>query len=88
MAVVGIKLKILPESPEALESVKANIEAKLISMGAIRISSIEEEPIAFGLKALVITFAWPEELETSLIDEMKFEGISSLEIMDYRRAFG
>ncbi|MCX6748311.1 MAG: elongation factor 1-beta [Candidatus Pacearchaeota archaeon] len=88
MAVVGIKLKILPESIEALEIVKASIESKLISMGAIKISSIEEEPIAFGLKALIITFAWPEEKETSLIDEMKLEGISSLEIIDYRRAFG
>jgi len=88
MAVVGIKIKILPESVEALEGIKANIEPKLISLGAIRISSVEEEPIAFGLKALLVTFAWPEELETSIIEEMKLEGLSSLEIVDYRRAFG
>jgi len=88
MAVVGIKLRILPESPESFENVKTNIEAKLLSLGAIKISTIEEEPIAFGLKALIVTFAWPEELETSIIDNMVLEGMSSLEIVDYRRAFG
>lgn len=88
MAVVGIKIKIMPESTEALEGLKLSIEPKLREIGAINVNSIETEEIAFGLKALIVTFAWPEERETSLIEEMKLEGISSLEIVDYRRAFG
>lgn len=88
MAVVGVKIKILPENPEAIESLKAGIEAKLKEAGAIKINSIEEEPIAFGLKSLIVTFAWPEEKDTSLIENLKIKGLSSLEIIDYRRAFG
>jgi elongation factor 1-beta len=90
MAVVAIKVKALPESPDLnLQNLKEEIKHSLIRAGAIKINSIEEEPIAFGLKALIIFFAWPEEKETSLAEEaIKLEGISSVETIDYRRAFG
>lgn len=90
MAVVAVKIKALPESPESdLEDLKHKINKALIKAGAIKINSMEEEPIAFGLKAIIIFFAWPEEKETSLAeDACRIEGISSVEIIDYRRAFG
>lgn len=91
MAVVAVKIKVLPESPSVnLEEMKKNIEHSLIEAGAIKINSIDEEPIAFGLKALILFFAWPEEKDTSLAEDAvkKVKDVSSEEIIDYRRAFG
>lgn len=90
MAVVAIKIKALPESPDInLDELKSRIKTSLENAGAIKINSIEEEPLAFGLMALIIFFAWPEEKETSLAeDAVRVEGVSSIELIDYRRAFG
>jgi elongation factor 1-beta len=91
MAVVAIKIKALPESPETnLEELKTKITGALTAAGAIKINSITEEPIAFGLIALIIFLAWPEEKDTSLAEDAvkNIPGVSSEEIIDYRRAFG
>ena len=90
MAVVAIKMKVLPDSPEVnLEELKNKIYDSLLKAGAIKINSIYEEDIAFGLKALIVFFAWPEEKDTSIAEEaIKVSGVSSEEILDYRRAFG
>ena len=46
--------------------------------------------MAFGLKALMVKMAWPEEKETDLIVEKlkTIKDISEVDIVDYRRAFG
>lgn len=90
MAVVAIKIKALPESPDIdLEEIKAKIKESLMKAGAVKINSIEEEPLAFGLKALIIFFAWPEAEDGSKAEEaVRVAGISSIEVIDYRRAFG
>lgn len=90
MAVVAVKIKALPESPDIdLEEIKNKIKESLIKAGALKINSIEEEPLAFGLKALIIFFAWPETSDSSKAEEaVKVAGISSTEVIDYRRAFG
>ena len=90
MGVAALKLKIMPESPELdLEELKPKIEKSLKQAGTIRINSIQEEPVAFGLKALIVTIAWPEEKETEEAETAcKVQGVSSVQIIDYRRAFG
>ena len=91
MAVVAIKIKVLPESPETnLDEMKKELEKTLMNIGALKINSITEEPIAFGLSALIVFLAWPEEKDTSLIEEAikAIKDVSSEEIIDYRRAFG
>ena len=90
MGVVALKLKLMPVSPnEDLEQIKKLAEEALKKAGAIRIESIEEEPIAFGLKAIIITLAWPEEKETQEAeDSCKVNKVSSVKVIDYRRAFG
>ena len=91
MAVVAIKIKVLPESPETnLDEMKVELEQTLMKLGALKINSITEEPIAFGLSALIVFLAWPEEKDTSLIEEAikAIKDVSSEEIIDYRRAFG
>jgi len=89
MGVVALKIKIMPESPGVdLEKLKKEVEEKLKEIGAIRIESSEEQPIAFGLKALIITLAWPEDSDTGAVENIEIPGTSSIQIIDYRRAIG
>jgi len=90
MATTAVIVKIMPSSPntnlkEIEESARKILEAK----GAKNLS-IEEQDIAFGLKAIMLKFAWPEENGTDLIEESlsKIKDVSSVTIEDYRRAFG
>lgn len=88
--IVALIVKILPDSPDAnLEEVKNLTKSALEKEGALNLS-FEEEPIAFGLKAIKIKFAWPEEKSTDIIENLleKIRHVSSVKIEDYRRAFG
>ena len=90
MGVVALKIKAMPESLEtSLGDIKDKAVKSLMEKGAIKIDS-EEQPIAFGLKALIFTIAWPEEKDTDIAENTlnSIEGISSGEKIDYRRAIG
>ena len=85
-----LRIKLMPESPSAdLNKMKADAESTVKKVGGIFNGSIEE-PIAFGLNALIITAGLkedrsPELLETELA---KIEHVQSVEVIDVRRAFG
>ncbi len=86
----AIKYKIMPQSPDIdLEKLKTEAEKKITELGGIP-SSSEEQPIAFGLKALILSFAFPEEKEIDNVGNaiQEVEGVSSVEMIDYRRALG
>ena len=90
MAVVAMKIKLMPEGLDtSLDDLKTRVNEKASNLGAMNISFTEEN-IAFGLKAIIATLAWPEEKDTSLLETelASIEGISSAQIIDYRRAFG
>ena len=88
MGVTALKIKIMPEQGIDLENLKPKIEKTLKKAGAIK-TEIEEEEIAFGLKSLIVTLAWPENKETEQAEAaLKIKGVSSVQIIDYRRAFG
>ncbi len=90
MGTAAVKIRILPTSPEAdLEKLKEAIK-NLIEKNGGKNCSFEEEPIAFGLKAIIILFAWPEESELEELENSlnKLEEVSSLQVIDMRRAFG
>ena len=90
MAMTALKIKVMPESPETeLGAIKDEASVLLAKEGALNIS-FEEEPIAFGLKALIVTMAWPEQLDTDKAENVlkDIKKVSSVEIIDYRRAFG
>jgi len=87
MGTAGIKIKIMPISPEInLEEIKEQAE-KLISEKGGKNCKFEEEPIAFGLKAIMVFFAWPEEKEIDELEEelKKIENVNSVQIVDMRR---
>lgn len=90
MTTVAVQIKVMPESLETnLEELDANVKTALEEKGA-QINKSEQQDIAFGLKALLLTFAWQEEKDTSIIEELvaAIPGVKSIQITDYRRAFG
>jgi len=90
MGIAGVKIKIMPTSPEAdLENIKETAKALIEKKGG-KNCNFEEEPIAFGLKAVIIFFAWPEELELENLEKelQKIDEVNSTQVIDMRRAFG
>jgi translation elongation factor aEF-1 beta len=80
----------MPDSPQAdLKAIETSAKKILEPKGAKSIT-IEEKDVAFGLKAIMLKFAWPEENGTDFIEEQlgKIANVSSVTIEDYRRAFG
>ncbi len=90
MATVVIIVKLMPESPSSdLKKIQENARKALEPEGAKNIS-FEERPLAFGLKSVHMKMDMPEEKGTDLVEEKlsKVQGVSSVTIEDYRRAFG
>ncbi len=90
MSIAAIITKVMPDSPEADLSKIKNASKSLLEKEGAKNITFEEKPIAFGLKAVMIKFAWPEEKDTGIIEDTlsKIEHVSSAQIEDYRRAFG
>ena len=90
MGIAAVRIKIMPASPETdLEKIKS--EAKtIVEQSNGKNCKFEEEPIAFGLKAIIVFFAWPEEKELEELEEAlkKIENVNSVQLTDIRRAFG
>lgn len=87
---MNVKMKIMPESPDSnLNSIKEKIKQVLERRGATGIHS-SEEPIAFGLKALIVVFQWDEEKELEETENLlkEINGVGSEEVVDMRRAIG
>ncbi|GIU68533.1 MAG: elongation factor 1-beta [Candidatus Pacearchaeota archaeon] len=87
MAII-VKIKIMPKTIETnFESLKNKLKNILSEAENI---NYEVEPIAFGLKALIVTFLYPEDkdLEPLEIKIQNMEEVNSVEILDIRRALG
>jgi len=90
MGTVIVKIKMMPNSPETdLSKIEEDAETLLESNGARNVG-FEQEPIAFGLKAVYVSFMWPEEKELEKLEESfrKIENVQSAEVADMRRAIG
>jgi len=90
MGIALITLKIMPTSLEAsLEEIKEKSK-DIIEKNEGKIGEFKEEPIAFGLKAVIVSFELDESKELEAIEEelKKIEEINSIQVVDMRRAFG
>jgi len=90
MGTALLKIKLMPASTEVnLEEVKEKAKT-IVEEGKGKNCAFEEEPIAFGLKALIISFDIDEEQELEPIEESlkNIENINSAQVIDMRRAFG
>ncbi len=91
MGIALIKIKLMPSSPDTnLEEIKEKAK-KIIEKNKGRRVSFEEQEIAFGLKAIIAGFEQNEtEGELDPIENAlnKIKNVSSVQIIDMRRAFG
>jgi len=90
MGITAVKIKLMPVSPEAdLEKIEKEVKT-IIENSEGKNPSFEKQPIAFGLNALVILFAWPEEKELEELEKElgNVENVNSVQVIDIRRAIG
>jgi len=87
MGWVSITFKLMPESPSVdMDKLKTAVEAKCKEMSA-RFKNSTEDPIAFGLKALMCIIEWPEDSDPDLLEAQlaKLQDVRSIQITDVRR---
>jgi translation elongation factor aEF-1 beta len=90
MGFTAVQMKLMPSSPTvSLKEIERRAEEKINSFHKTQIK-VEEEPIAFGLKAIHLYFAWNDEIDIEKLEGelQKVENVSSVEILDIRKAFG
>lgn len=90
MGFVAVQMKMMPSSPSAdLKAIETKAEEIINSMHKT-IVKVEEQPIAFGLNAIILSFAWNDEVETEVLEAklQTIQDVSSVEILDVRKAFG
>ncbi len=81
------------KQPSICDGCGAKIEAeatKILENNKAVGIKFEIQPIAFGLKALIVLFGWPEEKELEELENKlkNIEEVSSIGILDMRRAIG
>ena len=84
----AVKIKIMPTSPDANLKEIEDSAKKIIEDKQGKVLSIEQEPVAFGLKAIILTILIVETFDQDpLTDALKnIENVNSAEIIDFRRA--
>ena len=90
MGTALIKIKIMPKSPDVDLKEIENQAKNIISEQQGEKTKLEREPVAFGINAIIATFARDETLEsdTLLKKLQEIANVSSAEVIDFRRAFG
>ena len=89
MGTVIITFKVFPEDiVENFDSLKKKIEGVLPEFSSV--SGYGEEPVAFGLKALLVQVRFPED-KTGLLDEFEkkletIQGVSQVQTLHVRRS--
>ena len=92
MAQVVVTLRIMPQSPDVdLSSIEKKSKEEIIKFCNSQEFKIQIQPIAFGLKALIIYFVMDEAKGSTEKLENKIsqlDGVESVEVTDVRRAIG
>jgi elongation factor 1-beta len=87
MGTAGIKIKVMPNSPDAnLDEIQKKAK-KLVEENGGRNREYEIQPIAFGLNSIIVFFEWPEEKELEYIEQKlsKIKNVSSVQVIDMRK---
>lgn len=90
MGIALVTIKIMPESLDInLDSIQKKAK-EIISKNGGEKPQTKIEPIAFGLNAVIINFAIDESKSIDKIQNplQGIKGVSSAEVIDFRRAFG
>ncbi|PIN77222.1 hypothetical protein COV15_02655 [Candidatus Woesearchaeota archaeon CG10_big_fil_rev_8_21_14_0_10_34_12] len=90
MGLAILQIRIMPEGIDTeLDVLQKNAEAKIKELGHI-LHKVEVKDVAFGLKSLEVFIGVDESRDQSEVEDSlaKIEHVSSVEVLDYRRAFG
>lgn len=91
MARVYVTLKIMPEGADAdLDEISTKAQEEIVGYGG-NVMESKQEPVAFGVKSVNITFSVDEEKGTTdPLEERisKIKGVMSVNVTDVRRAIG
>lgn len=90
MGTMLVKIKLMPEGTEVnQEDLKTKVQPIIESAEGKKVN-FEEEPIAFGLNALIVGFELDEKGELEPIENKlgELDEVASVSIADMRRAFG
>ena len=90
MGQINVKIKLMPSSPEVnLKEIEKKTKIVIEENEGSNVY-FEEEPIAFGLTAIIVFFIWPEEKELEPLENLleKIENVSSKQVLDIRKAIG
>jgi translation elongation factor aEF-1 beta len=87
---VGInaaKYKLMPTSPDVdLKKIEEEAKKIVAHFGGIN-REYSIEPIAFGLKALIVFFSYPDDKETEGLEDIfaEIENVASAQLVDMRK---
>ncbi len=83
----GVKYKLMPSSPEIdLEKIK-NEAKKIVEEFGGENKEYSEESIAFGLKAVIVFFFYPDNKNTEGLEDKfsSIEDVNSAQLIDMRK---
>lgn len=81
----------MPESPETDLAAVTEQASKLVEAFGAQVGKVEEQPVAFGLKAIMLTIIYDEDKGASDAleeDIAKVEGVNSVDVASVTRALG
>ena len=90
MGTALITIKLMPESPSAdLEAIQEKAK-QIVEEKQGKTPLTKTEPVAFGLNAVIINFSMDESLSQDSFESAlkEIEQVNSVEVIDFRRAFG
>ena len=92
MAEVVVTLRIMPNAPDIdMSKIEAEAKNEIVNFCNSREFKMQIQPIAFGLKALIVYFVMEEAIGSTEELEKKIaqiDGVESVEVTDVRRAIG
>ena len=92
MARIVVTMRIMPTSPEAdLGHIQEETKKHISSFASTATFKVEQKEVAFGLKAVQISFMMDENKGSteSLEKEIaSVDGVNSVEVIDVRRTIG
>lgn len=87
MGINGAKYKLMPKSPDAdLEAIKEDAKKIVEDFGGEN-KEYKIEPVAFGLKAVIVFFFYQDDKDTEHLEEefSKIENVASAQLIDMRK---
>jgi len=83
----GAKYKLMPESPEVDLDAIQEAAKKIVEEFGGENKEYAIEPIAFGLKAVIVFFFYPDDKETDPLEDKftSIEGVGSAQLIDMRK---